>query len=1088
MTAPRKVFIANRGEIAVRIARAVSDIGWRSVAAAPAGDPSAAHLRKADAQAILPGRGAAAYLDIEGVIAAALASGAGLVHPGYGFLSESAAFARACEAAGLIFVGPSPEALEIFGDKVRSRETAAACAAPLTRGSGVLADAAEARAFMEALGRPVMLKALAGGGGRGIRVVRDPADLAAELERCRSEARTAFGDDRVLAEELVERARHVEVQIVGDGTRVMVLGERECSLQRRHQKLIEIAPAAFLPEAMRRTLHDAARRIGTHVGYRGLATVEFLVAAEGEAAWFLEVNPRLQVEHTVTEEVTGLDLVGLQLRLAVGGDLAAEGLSDPTPPRGMALQMRVNAETVSPDGAAVPARGRIARFDFPSGGGLRTEAIGHAGHEVGLDYDSLLAKLVAHVSQADPAGLWRKAYRAACEARVDGVATNLPFLRSLLAHAQVRADRFDIGFVDRHAAELAQAEAGAHPALDFGGEAAPPAETAQATALPKAPEGAETVAVANDCRLVELLVAAGDRVAPGQTLAITEAMKMEFAVAAPIGGVVLATPWSPGDAMSRGAPLLFLQPDGTERSEAAAEAEIDPDHIRDDLQRLLADRRLISDAGRPEAVARRRATGRRTARETLAELCDPGSFREFGAHALAAQRGRRSLEELKRVSPADGVVTGLCTINAARFGAEATHCAVMAYDYTVFAGTQGILGHLKKNRLFRLAEDSRLPLVMFVEGGGGRPGDTDEQAVLRLHNPTFANVARLKSRVPVISVVSGRCFAGNAALAAASDVIVATRDASLGMGGPAMIEGGGLGLVAAEAVGPVDVQARNGVLDMVVEDEVGAVAAVKALLALVQGPTAEWTAPDPRRLRHIVPQAPRRAYRMQDVIAGLADEGSILPLRPDYGLGVLTVFARIEGRPVAILANNPEHLGGAIDAAAACKAAEFAALAEKLRLPLLKLCDTPGFMVGPAAEAEGLVRQAGRMFAECARLSVPQLTVVVRKAYGLGALAMVSGDAHGQGFTICWPTGHFGKMGLEGQVRLGHRRELAAIRDPAARQARERELIDALHDRGSPQNAAAFLSVDEVVDPAETRDWIVSGLQAASGAAGRREA
>ncbi|MGR3781475.1 MAG: carboxyl transferase domain-containing protein, partial [Albimonas sp.] len=850
--------------------------------------------------------------------------------------------------------------------------------------------------------------------------------------------------------------------------------------QRRHQKLIEIAPAAFLGDEMRRGLHDAAHRIGAHVGYCGLGTVEFLVAADGSAAWFLEVNPRLQVEHTVTEEATGLDLIRLQLRLAVGGRLADEALPDPLAPRGMALQMRINAETLQADGIASPARGRITLFDLPSGGGLRADAIGHAGYEVGLDYDALLAKLVVHVPDADPSLLFRKAYRAACEARIDGVATNLPVLRALLAHPEVRADRIDVGFVDRHAARLAGDAA--HPALDFGAAApAPqPSEAAGEAALPQAPTGAEAVPVPNDCRLVELLAAEGDRVAPGQTLAITEAMKMEFAVTAPFGGVVASAPWSPGDALAKGAPLLFLRPDGADLAVETVERQMDPDHIRPDLQALFDDRRLISDEGRPEAVAKRHATRKRTARENLADLCDPGSFREFGAHALAAQRGRRSVEELKRASPADGVVTGLATINAGRFGPAAASCAVMAYDYTVFAGTQGIQGHLKKNRLFRLAETDRLPLVMFVEGGGGRPGDTDELAVLRLHNPTFANVARLKSLVPVISVVSGRCFAGNAALAAASDVIVATRDASLGMGGPAMIEGGGLGRVAAEAVGPVSMQAPNGVLDLVVEDEAEAVAAVKTLLAFVQGPAADWTAPDPRMLRHVVPQEPRRAYRMQDLVAGLADEGSVVVLREEYGLAFLTAFARIEGRPVAILANNPEHLGGAIDAAGAAKAAEFAALVEKLRLPLLKLCDTPGFMVGPAAEAEGLVRQAGRLFAECAKLTVPQFTVVTRKAYGLGALAMVSGDAHGQGFTIAWPTGHFGKMGLEGQVRLGHRQELAAIEDPVARQARERELIDALHHRGSPQNAAAFLSVDEVIDPAETRAWIVSGLHAAT--------
>ncbi len=1077
------VLVANRGEIAVRICRAVAELGWRSVVVYSQDDAASLHGRKGDVAVALAGAGSAAYLDIDALIAVARQQGCTMVHPGYGFLSERADFSRRCEQAGLIFVGPQPETLETFGNKAAARQLAAACDVPLPRGTGLLPSPEPALAFMQSLGEnpAIMLKAAAGGGGRGIRIVRDAASLANDFERCSSEARASFGDGGVYAEELIEHARHVEVQLVGDGQgHVAVLGERECSLQRRQQKLIEVAPSPGLTAEIRRELYEATLRMARKVNYRGLGTFEFLVGTRGEAGMeyfrFLEVNPRLQVEHTVTEEVTGIDLVQLQLRIAAGAKVNPKELPDPKQPRGMAMQLRINAETMRSDGMASPSLGTLSAFEMPAGPGIRVDTAAYVGHQSGVSFDSLLAKVIVHTGAGDFTALVRKAYRALCEMRIDGVATNLSFLQALLQHPDVAANHIHTRFIDEHVADLVAATAAPHPTLYFANAAT--SRQAVAVAELQGPAGSQPVTVPMTCRVMDLLVQAGDVVRAGQPLAITEAMKMEFVVEAPCSGTVALLAVAKGGAVAEGGAVLFLLPDGNADNGAVrSEAEQDLDLIRKDLAEVLAAHAKLEDAARPDAVARRRKSGQRTARENVADLCDAGSFREYGGLAVAAQTSRREPEELLRISPADGLITGVGTVNAETFGAERTQCVVLAYDYTVFAGTQGVMAHAKKRRIFRLATKWRLPVLMFAEGGGGRPGDTDDHGHLKLYNGSFWSLARLHGEVPIVAIVSGRCFAGNAALASCADVVIACENASIGMGGPAMIEGGGLGVFAPEEVGPVSVQARNGVVDIVVRDEAEAVAAAKKFMGYFQGVATDWQAPDQRWLRHVVPEEPRRAYDMRAVIKALADIDSVLELRPNFGHGMITALIRIEGQPFAVIANNPAHLSGAIDAEAADKAAQFSDLAETLRLPLLTLCDTPGFMVGPDAEKEALVRRSGRMFVSGSKRTVPQFMIVVRKAYGLGALAMVGGNSFEPLFCVAWPTGHFGKMGLEGQVKLAYRKELDAIADEAEREARIRQMVADLHDRGSALNTAPYLSIDDVIDPLDTRRWLLTGLQ-----------
>lgn len=579
--------------------------------------------------------------------------------------------------------------------------------------------------------------------------------------------------------------------------------------------------------------------------------------------------------------------------------------------------------------------------------------------------------------------------------------------------------------------------------------------------------------------VVEVLVKPGDEIRAGKPVMILESMKMEHEVAAPASGQVRSIAVSQGDTVSTGDKLLTIEESEVADAGSAETAGTDPTEVRADLSDVLDRHARTLDAARSAAVARRHERGKRTARENIDDLVDPGSFVEYGALALAAQRDRRSLEDLIDNTPADGLIGGLARINGELFGPDAAQCLVLSYDYTVLAGTQGYHGHHKKDRLFDLAERLGKPLVLFAEGGGGRPGDTSAPSVSGLEVMAFALFGRLSGMVPLVGVVSGRCFAGNAALLGCCDVIIATEDSSIGMAGPAMIEGGGLGKVDPDEVGPVAVQAANGVIDVLVSDEVEAVAAAKKYLGYFQGSQPAWNCADQRLLRSAVPEDRVRVYDVRAVVEGLCDTGSVLELRRHWAPGMITSLARLEGRPVGVIANNPRHLGGAIDSDGADKAARFMQLCDAFDLPIVFLCDTPGFMVGPEAERTAQVRHFARMFVVGASMTVPYMTVILRKGYGLGAQAMAGGSFRTPALTVAWPTGEIGGMGLEGAVRLGFRRELEAEPDEEARKALEDRLIAAAYRNGKALNAATHFEIDDVIDPAETRSRMVSVLSAA---------
>jgi acetyl-CoA carboxylase carboxyltransferase component len=566
---------------------------------------------------------------------------------------------------------------------------------------------------------------------------------------------------------------------------------------------------------------------------------------------------------------------------------------------------------------------------------------------------------------------------------------------------------------------------------------------------------------------------AGSTVRAATEVAVIESMKMEHSVEAPEAGTVAEVRVAAGDLVQAGDLLAVLAPAGDGPGDGVPAAPTGTaTGERGDLAEVRARHEVGLDAARPEAVERRRRTGQRTARENIDDLLDPDSFVEYGPVVIAAQRRRRSLDDLIARTPADGLVGGVGTV--------AGHPVVaITYDYTVLAGTQGLQNHRKKDRLFELAERQRLPVVFFTEGGGGRPGDTDGVGVSGLDCLAFNLFGQLSGLVPLVGITSGRCFAGNAAILGCCDVVIATAGSNIGMGGPAMVEGGGLGTFPPEAIGPMDVQVPNGVVDIAVPDEAAAVAVARQYLGYFRGHEHGWVAPDPETARAVVPEQRLRVYDVHAALAAIADVGSVLEVRSAFGVGMVTALARVEGRPMGVIANNPVHKAGAIDADAADKAARFMQLCDAFDLPILFLCDTPGIMVGPDAEQTALVRHVSRLFVTGANLTVPTGTIILRKGYGLGAQAMAGGSFKAPLFCVAWPTGELGGMGLEGAVRLGYRKELEAITDPDERERTFQEMVDRMYEHGKAVNAASHFEIDDVIDPVDSRRWISSAFAAA---------
>lgn len=482
--------------------------------------------------------------------------------------------------------------------------------------------------------------------------------------------------------------------------------------------------------------------------------------------------------------------------------------------------------------------------------------------------------------------------------------------------------------------------------------------------------------------------------------------------------------------------------------------------LRPDVARVREIREAALDAARPEAVEKRRKLGRRTVRENIDAFLDPGSFVEYGRTSKPARPDMHGA--------ADGVVMGSGLVRE-------KPVAVMAYDYTVYAGTQSLVNHAKTDRIFELAAARRWPMISWLEGGGARPHDIT--VGLRADTHTFVAFARLSGLVPTIGIVTGRCFAGNANLAGMCDILIATKDAVIGMAGPALVEEGLRIKVTPEEIGPAELHVQTGVIDILVEDDAAAGAAARKALGFFQGAAGDWKAPDTEKLRDIVPTDPRAGYNVRKVIDNLVDVGSALELRPRFGGAAVTAFARIEGMPVGVIASQPAFLAGSIDSNTSDKVARFIQLCDAHDIPMVILCDTPGLMVGPEVEKTGLVRHSARILLAIANATTPFLTVVMRKAYGLGYYVLGS-RALDPTILLAWPTAEFGGMGLEGAAAIIYKAELEAIEDPAERRALHEQRTAELKEMNTAIEVAGRFEFDDVIDPAETREMLAKTLRA----------
>ena len=1107
-SSPGGILIANRGEIAIRIARAAADSGIRSVAIFSKDDKASLHKNISDEAVLIPGTGPLAYLDIDAIISAAKESGCDAIHPGYGFLSERADFALRCREANVLFIGPKPEHLELFGDKVAARKAAIDAGVPVLAGSDRSVTIDEARVFFNATNGPIILKAVMGGGGRGTRVVYDESELEDAFTRCQSEAQAAFGDNQIYVEEFLRRAKHIEIQIIGDLMGAIThLGDRECSVQRRNQKIVEVAPAPGLSASLRDKMTDAAMAFARQHHYLSLGTFEFLVDVDSpdERFVFIEANARLQVEHTVTEEITGFDLVRGQMQIAMGSSLADVGLGEPlaTLNKGYSIQARVNLETINSDGTILPGSGVLTGYEAPNGPGVRTDGYGYVGYEVNTAFDSLIAKVIVHEKSAQFRDAVRKSIRAISEFRLEGIRTNLSFIKNIISHPDFAQGKIHTRWIDekiealtsewegpdRFVSNITQAKnAGAGLPADSNGN--DPLALFSHRSSPTSMEGMKSpvdvaslheglVAITSPIQgtIIDLNCDVGQKVRSGELVLVLDAMKMEHEIRATCDGIVRHIDLTVGSIVSENQSILYLEEAQFDKLDKAPEVQMDVNHIRPDLQESFDRHAYTLDENRQEAVAKRRSRGGRMPRENIRELMDEGSFKEYWPLVVARQHQRHDSESLRKRSPADGVIGGTGTINASLFGEKASSAMLVHYDYTVLAGTQGGRGHYKQDRLFELALRFRLPLVLFSEGGGGRPGDDSLGPAVSFDVQTFTQFAKLSGAVPLIGVNHGRCFAGNTVLLACCDVIIATENSTIGMGGPAMIEGGGLGVYSPEEVGPMSTQVPNGVVDILVKDEQEAVAVAKKYLSYFQGEIEQWECADQISLRHVVPENRVRLYDMREIIKTIADIDSVLEIRKSFGAGMITAFIRIEGKPMGVIANNPHHLSGAIDSAGADKGARFMKLCDAFDIPILSLMDCPGLMVGPQVEATGLVRHSARMFNAGANITTPLFGVVVRKAYGLGIQAMCGGSSLMGLLTIAWPTAEFAAMNIEGSVKLGFRKELEAIESAEARQQLFKEKVEEQYELAKAVNAASGGGIDDVIDPSETRSWIAEGLK-----------
>jgi acetyl/propionyl-CoA carboxylase alpha subunit/acetyl-CoA carboxylase carboxyltransferase component len=1105
----RRVLIANRGEIAIRIARAADALGLESVAIHPSVDEWSLHTRVATESRLIgaPGDAVSAYLDAEAVVAAAIEAGCDAIHPGYGFLAENAAFARRCAEAGVAFVGPTPDTLSLFGDKVRARELARSLDIPVVPGTdSALASVDDAAKAASELGYPVMLKAAAGGGGRGMRAVESPGELTEAFERCRSEAAAAFGDGAVFLERLVERPRHVEVQILADAHgNVVHLHDRDCSVQLRNQKVIEIAPAPGLGESLRQRIFDGAIRLAQAAGYVNAGTVEFLVVPETDEFFFIECNPRIQVEHTVTEQVLGVDLVAAQFRIAAGAALADLGLADQAAvgaPRGSAVQARVVATGV----------GAITAYKEPSGPGVRVDACGYAGYTPPPQFDPLLAKVIGTSSTPDVADAVDRTRRAIAEFHVGGLPTNLAQLEAILAHPDVRRGDARTSLL-AEAAELVvppASDRGTRALLDrtAGGEpaAAPPAAPGLEPVAGEEGVGSPMAGVVVDVRVAE-----GDPVRAGDALIVISAMKMEAVVTAPVAGTVTRLlPLAAGDSVGQDQVVASITPGDVEGGvEPAREDTWLP--LLDDVAQLkgIAEARLAPGSDDP-GVVRQRTRGKLTCRERIALLFDEGSFREVGSLA-----GFASYDEDGRIaafSPANhvggsGLIDGRPVI-------------VCADDFTSRGGhADGAIG-AKSFHLDQLSMQLQIPSVRLLDGssGGGsvaamvpeqkREGEStakESRGALSAGKPRVTGgggsflpghlgteeYARQLTEVPVVNVLLGSVVGIGAAKAVLGHFAVMVRDISqLFVAGPPVVSHAMGYDISKEDLGGWHVHCTNGSVDNLAETEQEAIAMTKRFLSYL--PSSVFEAPpvvaasDPidrreEELLTIIPRKRTTTFDVRRAIGLMVDRDSWFEIGPYWGTDQVVGFARFGGFPVGIVASDSRHVnGGAMTADGCDKVTRHVDLCDLFHIPVLNLVDNPGFCVGLEHERNATIRKGATWMVAMSQVKVPMFTVIMRRSFGVAGNHQAT-PTRQPNVRVSWPAADVGGIPPEGGIEAAYKRQLAEAADPAALRAELNARIESVRGPIGPLNR---FQMEELIDPRDTRrlicEWIPTATKVAT--------
>lgn len=1072
-----RILVANRGEIAIRIIRAARQLGKETVSVYGKDDAASLHVSYADQASELPREGTAAYLDARALVDITHRTGCTAVHPGYGFLSENADFARLCAAEGIRFIGPAPEILDLFGSKVKALQLATDLGVPVMPGTSEPTSLDAARDFAKKHGA-VMLKAMAGGGGRGMRVVREASELDEAFERCQSEALQAFGDGDLYVEKLLLNARHIEVQIVGDGSgQVIHLWERDCTVQRRHQKLIEIAPSPVLDEKLRKQILEAALKLASHVNYDNIGTFEFLVSDEG--FWFMEANPRLQVEHTVTEEITGVDLVQTQFHIASGRSLADIGLHSPPAPKGFAIQARVNLEEVSADGTSLPRAGLLRAFAPPSGPGVRVDTYGYAGYQTSHRYDSLIAKVITRGSDfPTAAGALSGALR---EFHIAGVPTNMSLLRAILEHPVFIGGDYSTAFIGDHTKALQKRMTGQDTL-------APPGhlDTAVSDEISDVPpttppsdyDPADAVQAPMEGIIVSVEVAAGDQVHRGQPLMVIEAMKMEQPVRALHDGVVRSLVVKPGDVIREQAVLAIVESTGTgaakadpDRSPAILFTEEDEGWSAevDEINRRLE---MAGQMGGPDKVEKQKSKGKLTARQRVQALVDEGSFTEVGALTGFADYDDNG--ELVDVTPAN-FIGGTARLDGRRV-------AVGVDDFTLRASSGDAAIHGKQIFLENYAREMRLPMVRLLDGASG--GGSVKMALEHgFHyvpiNPGWNAVVDNLSLVPVVAAAVGPAVGLGAARLAMSHLAIMVRGIGQAFtAGPPVVKGSTGEDLTLEELGGTDIHTDSGVVERMVDSEQEAFDVTRAFLSYLPRnvdelpPIQSCDDPADRRdefLLKAIPRNSRKPYDIGAILASIFDQDSVL-LYAEYGGSTVTALARLNGYPVGVLATNPLK-GVTMSVEGAQAATRLVDLCETFHLPMVSLTDQGGVSIGSAAERRGTIRHGVRALSAIYQARVPQAELILRRIFGVGGAGIV--NRHRASPSWSWPSGTWGSLPSRGGIEAAFSGHL----NQAENREQEMERINQQMERiASPFRTAENFGVQNMIDPRESRrllcEWV----------------